>query len=75
MKTGTRIAVVRRARGITQEELAQMCITCQSAISMIESGYRESVKGQLADIRTALRWGPEIDAALDKLEEAINEAR
>jgi len=72
MNQGTRIAVVRRAREITQGELGQMCLITQPGISMIETGYRKPTDGQLADIKTALRWGPEIDAALDRLEAAIN---
>lgn len=71
MEIGTRIAVIRKAHKITQRELGQMCLINQNGISMIETGYREPTDGQLSDIKTALRWGPEIDAALDKLEEAI----
>jgi len=72
MNTGTRIAVVRHAHGITQRELEQMCLLSQQTLSNIESGYREPTDGQLSDIKTALKWGPEIDAALDGLEAAIN---
>ena len=73
MNTGTRIAVVRRAQGVTQNELARMCLITQPGLSMIETGARNPTEGQLSDIRTALRWGPEIDAALDALEWAITQ--
>jgi len=72
MNTGTRIAIVRKAYSITQRELEQMCPLSQQTLSNIESGYREPTDGQLADIRTALHWGLEIDIALDGLEAAIN---
>ena len=71
MNQGTRIAVVRRAHEITQGELGKMCLITQPGLSMIETGARKATDGQLSDIRTALGWGPEIDAALDALEWAI----
>jgi len=71
MNTGTRIAVVRHAHGITQRELEQMCPLSQQILSNIESGYREPTDSQLSDIKTALRWGDAIDVALDGLDAAI----
>ena len=71
MNQGTRIAVIRRAREITQGELGQMCLITQPGLSMIETGARNPTEGQLSDIRTALRWGAAVDAALDALEWAI----
>jgi len=71
MNQGTRIAVIRRAREITQGELGQMCLITQPGLSMIETGARNPTEGQLSDIRSALRWGAEVDAALDALEWAL----
>ena len=70
MNQGTRIAVLRQVRGLSQGELAQMCIMCQSAISYIETGARDVTAGQLADIRTALGWTVDVSIALDRLEDA-----
>jgi len=72
MELGTRIEVVRRVQGLTQAELGQMCLVTQVYISMVERGLRIPSEGRLSDIKTALRWGLEIDMILDNLEEAIN---
>ena len=74
MRIGTRIAIIRKARGITQRELARMCLLAVQTLSNIETDYRDATDGQLSDIKTALRWGPAIDAALDGLEAAIGGA-
>ena len=77
MSIGTRIAIIRTARRITQREIAQMCLFSAQTVSNIETDFRvdegsDTISGQIADIKTALRWGPEIDEALDKLEAALN---
>jgi transcriptional regulator with XRE-family HTH domain len=49
-----RVAQQRRARGLSQRELAELCATTQSAIARVERGRRPPRLDTLLRIATAL---------------------
>ena len=49
-----RVAEQRRARGLAQRELAELCATTQSAIARVERGVRPPRLDTLLRIATAL---------------------
>lgn len=58
-KIADEVAEQRRARGLSQQELADLCATTQSAIARLESG------GRPPRIDTLLRIADALDCELD----------
>lgn len=58
-KIAERVAEQRKARGLSQKELAELCATTQSAIARLESG------GRPPRIDTLLRVANALDCELD----------
>jgi transcriptional regulator with XRE-family HTH domain len=58
-KIADEVAEQRRARGLSQQELADLCATTQSAIARLESG------GRPPRIDTLLRIAEALDCELD----------
>jgi transcriptional regulator with XRE-family HTH domain len=58
-KIADQVAEQRRARGLSQQELADLCATTQSAIARLESG------GRPPRIDTLLRIADALDCELD----------
>ena len=67
MEFGRAVRVMRAVRGISQKALAAQIGVNGVVLWQVENGSlpREYVQQQ---IREALRWTPEMDAALDMLE-------
>lgn len=68
MELGDRIAIVRRARRITQQELGDKVGLFQNRISEIENNRTRPTEDQLAAIKNVLSWPPEAEFAFDILD-------
>jgi transcriptional regulator with XRE-family HTH domain len=67
MEYGTRLRMMRIARGVLQRELEQALGLTYSSLSPIEQGRTVPTAELDAAIRRELGWGKEEDAALDVL--------
>lgn len=64
---GKQLKIVREARGFSQWDLAVRTGLDRSRLSLIENGYIVPTSEQLAKIREALSWTPELDELVEKL--------
>lgn len=71
MSLGEAIATARRARGLTQEELAECLSVTQAALSRYENDLRDPTEEALSEIASALGIVPELLNRADRMEGAL----
>ena len=64
MQFGQLVRTMRTARGMSQQDLAQVVRVDNSILSRIETGLVIPTEPLAAAIRAALAWGPAEDQAL-----------
>lgn len=64
---GHKIKLVRQARQVSQLELSKRVGIDNTRLSLIENGHINPTAEQLARIREALGWTPELDEALSRI--------
>lgn len=87
MSIGSRIREIRKGKGLTQRELAELSGVSQSSISLIEGNKRPNVSALVvADIARTLRvsldrlldvpnYDPSLQAMLSQIEDMTSEER
>lgn len=71
MSLGEAIATARRARGLTQADLAEQLGITQAALSRYEHSLREPTKDVLGDIAAALGLTPDLLDHADRMQGAL----
>jgi len=64
---GHKIKLIRQARRVSQLELAKITGIDNSRLSLIENDHVSPSERQLARIREALNWTPEIDELVEAI--------